>query len=233
VLISWDDAVTMFHEFGHALHSMNSSVTYPGLAGTKVALDFVEFPSQPNENWLPRGEILERFAVNAEGQPIPAELIRKILNAQTFNKGFDVTEFLAAAIIDMKLHLAGDTPIDPDAFEKAELSKLGMPWELVMRHRTAQFLHIFGNGYDAGYYGYLWDEVLDHDAFEAFLEAAGPYDPAVAKRLHDDITSVGNTIDPALAFRNFRGRPPEVAAYLRAKGFPIEEAASKPAKATT
>ncbi len=233
VLISWDDAVTMFHEFGHALHSMNSSVTYPGLAGTKVALDFVEFPSQLNENWLPRGEILDRFAVNPEGQPIPPELVRKLLNAQTFNKGFDVTEFLSAAIIDMKLHLAGDTLIDPDAFEKAELSKLGMPSELVMRHRTAQFHHIFGDGYDAGYYGYLWDEVLDHDAFEAFLEAGGPYDPAVAKRLHDDITSVGNSIDPALAFRNFRGRDPEVAAYLRAKGFPIEGSPSKPAGATT
>ena len=224
VLISWDDAVTLFHEFGHALHAMNSNVTYPTLAGTSVARDFVEFPSQLNENWLPTPELLERFAVNAEGQPIPPDLVAKILKAQTFNKGFDVTEYLSAAIIDMKLHLAGDTPIDPDVFEKAELAKLGMPSELVMRHRTAQFRHIFSSdAYAAGYYAYLWAAVLDHDAFEAFLEAGGPYDPGVAKRLHDDITSVGNTIDPSVAYRNFRGRDPKVTAYLRAMGFPTEE----------
>jgi peptidyl-dipeptidase Dcp len=226
VLVSWDDAVTLFHEFGHALHAMNSAVTYPSLSGTNVARDFVEFPSQLNENWLPTEEVLSRFAVNAQGQPIPKALVDKILKTQTFNTGFEVTEYLAAAIIDMKLHTApqgpSDPPIDPDAFEKTTLDALGMPSEIVMRHRTSQFFHIFqSDEYAAGYYSYLWAEVLDHDAFEAFTEAkGGPYDPAVAQRLHDDIISVGGTIDPAVAYRQFRGRDPDVAAYLRAKGFP-------------
>jgi peptidyl-dipeptidase Dcp len=135
-----------------------------------------------------------------------------------------VTEYLAAAILDMKLHLAGSTPIDPAMFEREELAKLGMPEEVVMRHRTPQFAHVFsGNSYSAGYYSYLWSEVLDHDAFEAFLEAGGPYDKAVAKRLRDTVMSVGNTVDPAIAYRAFRGRGPEVSAYLRAKGFPTRK----------
>jgi len=229
VLISWDDAVTMFHEFGHALHGLNSNVTYPSLASPSQAQDFVEFPSQLNENWLPTREVLEQFAVNAEGQPIPPALVGKLLASQKFNTGFEVTEYLSAAIIDMKLHTApqgpGVPPIDPDAFEKAELAKLDMPSEMVMRHRTPQFQHIFaGDGYAAGYYSYLWAEVLDHDAFEAFLEAGGPYDPKMAQRLHDDIMQVGYSVDPAVAFRNFRGRDPKVDAYLRAKGFPVEAA---------
>src|SRR6202044_479768 len=147
VLISWDDAVTMFHEFGHALHGLNSDVTYPTLASPSQAQDFVEFPSQLNENWLPTREVLEQFAVNAEGRPIPPALVGKLLASQKFNTGFEVTEYLSAAIIDMKLHMApqgpGAAPIDPDAFEKTELAKLGMPSELVMRHRTPQFQHIF------------------------------------------------------------------------------------------
>ncbi|MGC1304328.1 MAG: M3 family metallopeptidase [Caulobacteraceae bacterium] len=227
VLISWDDAVTMFHEFGHALHGLNSNVTYPSLASPNQAQDFVEFPSQLNENWLPTREVLEQFAVNAEGKPIPSALVAKLLASQKFNTGFSVTEYLSAAIIDMELHMTpqgpGVAPIDPDTFEKTELAKLGMPSELVMRHRTPQFQHIFsGDGYAAGYYSYLWAEVLDHDAFEAFQEAGGPYDPAMAKRLHDDIMQVGYSVDPAVAFRNFRGRDPKVDAYLRAKGFPVE-----------
>jgi peptidyl-dipeptidase Dcp len=225
VLVSWDDAVTLFHEFGHALHAMTSDVTYPSLAGTNVARDFVEFPSQLNENWLSTQAVLSRFAVNSEGQPIPEGLVDKILKAGSFNTGFAVTEYLAAAIVDMKLHTApqgpNDPPIDPDAFEAAALAEIGMPGEVVMRHRTAQFGHIFqSDGYAAGYYSYLWAEVLDHDAYEAFTEAGGPYDPAVARRLLDDIMSVGNTVDPAVAYRNFRGRDPDVGAYLRAKGFP-------------
>ena len=227
VLVSWDDAVTLFHEFGHALHAMTSDVTYPSLAGTNVARDFVEFPSQLNENWLSTQGVLSRFAVNSDGQPIPQALVDKILKAGSFNTGFAVTEYLAAAIVDMKLHTtpqgAGDPPIDPDAFEAAALAQIGMPSEVVMRHRTAQFGHIFqSDGYAAGYYSYLWAEVLDHDAYEAFTEAGGPYDPAVAKRLLDDIMSVGNTVDPGTAYRNFRGRDPDVGAYLRAKGFPTE-----------
>ena len=222
VLVSWDDAITMFHEFGHALHGLNSDVIYPGVSGTRVARDYVEFPSQLNENWLSTPEVLGRFAVHYQtGNPMPAELAAKIKKAHTFRQGFDVTEYLSSALIDMKLHLAGDADIDPRAFEKDELAKLGMPAELPMRHRTPQFGHIFASdGYSAGYYSYLWSEVLDHDAFEAFVEAGGPYDKATAKRLHDKIMSVGNTVDPADQYRAFRGRDPDVKAYLRDKGFP-------------
>ena len=222
VLVSWDDGITMFHEFGHALHGLNSEVTYPTLSGTRVARDYVEFPSQLNENWLPTPQVLSRFAVHYQtGKPIPAALVAKVNKASTFRQGFDVTEYLSSALIDMKLHLAGDADIDPRAFEKDELAKLGMPAELPMRHRTPQFQHIFASdGYSAGYYSYLWSEVLDHDAFEAFTEKGGPYDKTVAKRLHDNIMKVGNTVDPATQYRAFRGRDPDVKAYLRNKGFP-------------
>jgi peptidyl-dipeptidase Dcp len=223
VLISWDDAETMFHEFGHALHGLNSAVSYPSLSGTAVARDYVEFPSQVNEHWLPTPQVLNRFALHVEtGKPIPAELVAKIEKAHTFRQGFDVTEYLASALIDMKLHLAGDADIDPDAFERDELAKLGMPKELPMRHRTPQFGHVFASdGYSAGYYSYLWSEVLALDAWEAFEEApGGAYDKPTAKRLHDKVMSIGNTVDPAVAYRNFRGRDPDVKAYLRDKGFP-------------
>ncbi|CAN5199182.1 M3 family metallopeptidase [soil metagenome] len=226
ILISWDDAVTIFHEFGHALHDLNSSVAYPTQAGTNVATDFVEFPSQINENWLETPEILSKFAVNMKGEPIPATLVAKIEKAATFNQGFEVTEFMASAIYDMKIHLAGGAPIDPDKFEAEPLGALGLPKEIVMRHRPTQFGHIFsGDGYAAGYYSYLQSEVLDHDAWEAFLENGGPYDPVMAKRYHDDVMSVGNTVDPAVAFRNFRGRDPKIDGYLRSKGFPLSGAA--------
>lgn len=219
--ISWDDATTMFHEFGHALHGLSSNVTYPTLSGTNTVRDFVEFPSQVNENWFTTPEV-QKFLVNDKGEPLPPALIAKIKAAQHFNQAFRVVEAQASAIMDMKLHLAGATPIDPKAFETATLTELGMPSEIVMRHRIPQFGHIFaGEGYAAGYYGYLWAEVLDHDAYEAFTEASGPYDPAVAKAFHDKILSVGNTVDPAVAFRNFRGRDPKVGAWLRDKGFPV------------
>jgi peptidyl-dipeptidase Dcp len=221
LLISWDDAVTLFHEFGHALHGLNSDVKYPSLAGTNVVRDFVEFPSQLNENWLSTPEVLSRFAVHHQtGKPIPAELVAKIKKASTFNQGFATVEYLASALVDMKLHLAPSAPIDPDAFERSTLKSLGMPEEMVMRHRTPQFAHIFSSdAYSAGYYSYLWAEVLDHDAFEAFTDAGGPYDQAVARRLHDDIMAVGNGVDPSQAYRNFRGADPKIDGLLRARGF--------------
>jgi peptidyl-dipeptidase Dcp len=233
IYVSWDDVTTMFHEFGHALHEMSSNVTYPTLAGTNTATDFVEFPSQLNENWAATPEILNKFLVNTKGQPMPKELVAKILKAETFNQGFDVTEYLSAALVDMKLHLAGDKTIDPRQFEKDTLKELGMPSEIVMRHRTPQFRHVFGSDdYSAGYYSYLWSEVLDHDAFGAFTEAGGPYDAAVAKRLYETIMSAGNSVDPADAYRKFRGRDPKIDGYLKAKGFPLTAtAASAPAPA--
>ena len=224
--ISFDDARTMFHEFGHALHGLNSAVTYPTLSGTNTLRDFVEFPSQLNENWFTTPEV-QAMLVNSAGQPLPQALVDKIKRAEKFNAAFGVVEAQASAIVDLKLHLAGTTPIEPHAFETKTLANLGMPAEIVMRHRIPQFGHVFaGEGYAAGYYGYLWAAVLDYDAFEAFTESGGPYDPVVAKRLHDTIASVGNTVDPAVAYRNFRGRDPSVDAYLRSKGFPVAAAAN-------
>ena len=223
VLISWDDARTLFHEFGHALHGLSSQVTYPSVSGTRVFRDYVEFPSQILERWLSTPEVLSRFALHHEtGRPIPRELTAKIENAATFRQGFDVTEYLSAALIDMKLHLAGDSDIDPDVFEREELAKLGMPAELPMRHRTPQFFHVFGSdGYSAGYYSYLWSEVIAMDAVGAFREAPGGfYDKAVAQRLHDHVMRVGNAVDPREGYRAFRGRDPDVNAYLADKGFP-------------
>ncbi|WP_369061505.1 M3 family metallopeptidase [Caulobacter sp. 73W] len=224
VLISWDDATTMFHEFGHALHGLNSDVVYPSVAGTSVARDYVEFPSQLNEHWLPTKEVLSKFAVHYQtGEPIPQALVDKIKAADKFGQGFATTEYLASALIDMKLHLAGDVTIDPDAFERDELAKLKMPTELVMRHRTPQFGHVFSSdGYSAGYYSYLWADTITADVGEAFQEAPGGYyDKGVAKKLHDDIMSKGNSIDPAQQFRNFRGRDPKIGALMRDRGFPV------------
>jgi peptidyl-dipeptidase Dcp len=220
-LVSWDDAVTLFHEFGHALHGLSSNVVYPSLSGTEVARDYVEFPSQLYEHWLLTPEVLNRFALHVEtGKPIPAELVAKIERAQTFNQGFKTVEYLSAALIDMKLHLAGDVAIDPDAFERDTLSALGMPSQVVMRHRTPQFGHVFaGDGYSAGYYSYLWSDTLTADAFEAFTEASGPYDRAVADRLKQHVFSVGNTVDPAEGYRAFRGKDPGIEALMRKRGF--------------
>jgi len=223
VLISWDDAETMFHEFGHALHGLSSNVTYPTLAGTAVARDYVEFPSQLLEHWLPTPEVLQRFAVHYQtGKPIPQTLVDRIKRASTFNQGFDTTEYLSSALVDMKLHLAGAQKIDPDEFERRTLAELGMPSELVMRHRTPQFGHVFSSdSYSAGYYSYLWSDVLTADAYEAFTEGGGAYDRKVAERLRKFIFSVGNTLDPAEAYRAFRGRDPRVEALMRKRGFPV------------
>lgn len=227
VLISWEDATTLFHEFGHALHGLSSNVTYPSLAGTAVPRDYVEFPSQLLAYWVSTPEVLTKFALHYKtGKPIPADLVAKIQRSEKFNEGFQTVEYLSSALVDMKLHLAGDVSIDPRAFEKATLESLGMPHEIVMRHRTPQFQHIFaGDGYSAGYYSYLWADTLSTDAFEAFTEAGGPYDPKVAARLHDDIFAIGNTRDPAEAYRTFRGRDPGIAALMRKRGFPQPAAA--------
>lgn len=221
VLLSWDDAVTMFHEFGHALHGLLSNVNYPSLSGTSVPLDYVEFPSQVMENFLPTPKVL-KFLVNSEGKTLPPELIKKMEKAKNFNQGFAMVEFLASALVDMKLHLEArpDRLIDVRNFEKTTLASLDMPVEIVMRHRLPQFNHLFTGGwYAAGYYAYLWAQVLEKDAFQAFLETKNPYHPKVAKKLKDHIFSPGNSLDPMEAYKQFRGRPAKPEALLKAKGF--------------
>ncbi len=225
VLISWDDATTMFHEFGHALHGLLSNVRYPTLAGTNTLRDFVEFPSQLNEYWLPTKEILDKYALNYKtGKPMPAELLAKIEKAKNFNKGFTTVEYLMSAIYDLKIHtLPGGTKIDPTEFEKSVMKEIGAPTEIVMRHRPTQFGHVFsGDGYSAGYYSYLWADTLTADAAEAFEEKKSFYDKATAKKLMDSIFSVGNSVPPDVAFRNFRGRDVDPNALMRSRGFPTK-----------
>ena len=220
-LLSFDEAKTLFHEFGHALHGLLSRVRYPRLAGTNVAQDFVELPSQIFEHWLEVPQTLERFAIHAEtGEPIPKALIEKLTAARNFNQGFASVEFLASAFVDLDYHALGDADdLDPAAFQAEALARIGMPNEIVMRHASPHFLHIFGgDGYSAGYYSYLWSEVLDADGFEAFNEAKDPFDPATAQRLHDYIYSTGGTRDFAHAYRLFRGRDPKIDALLEGRG---------------
>lgn len=221
VLISFDDASTLFHEFGHALHGLLSDVTYPTLQSPNVASDFVEFPSQLMERWLTTPEVLNRYALHFEtGEPIPQELIEKIHRSNTFNSGYETVEYLSSAIVDMKLHLLGAREVDPRAFEKETLQSLGMPAEIAMRHRLPQFLHLFSDDmYSAGYYSYLWSEVISSDAYRAFLEAGGPYDKTVSARYARHILSVGNTVDPAETYRVFRGGDPKIEGYMEDKGF--------------
>ncbi|MCX8107769.1 MAG: M3 family metallopeptidase [Verrucomicrobiae bacterium] len=223
VLISWEDAKTLFHEFGHALHGLCSDVNYPSLSGTSVPRDYVELPSQINERWLLTKELLDNFAVHYKtGQPMPTSLVEKIEKASKFNQGFATTEFLASALVDMKIHLAGDQVIDPVAFEREELAKLGMPPQIVMRHRLPHFAHLFASeDYSAGYYSYLWADTLTADAAEAFKEAGGFYDRTVAARFREHVLSKGNTVDPAEAYRAFRGRDARIAALMRDRGFPV------------
>ncbi len=222
VLISWDDARTLFHEFGHALHGLLSNVTFPSLAGTNVKRDWVELPSQLNERWLMTSELLKKFALHYKtGEPISDELVAKIKKAETFNMGFDRVEFLASGIYDMRVHLAAtpDKPINAADFERAIMSELGCPKEIVMRHRPTQFGHIFASdGYAAGYYCYLWADAMVADAAEAFQEA-GFYDRATCKRLYDTIISIGNSVAPEQAYRNFRGRDIDPHALMRSLGF--------------
>jgi peptidyl-dipeptidase Dcp len=220
-LLSFDDARTLFHEFGHALHGLLSNVTYPLLSGTGVARDFVEFPSQLYEHWLERPEVLGRYAVHAKtGEPMPTALLERLLAARTFNQGFATVEYTSSAIVDLDLHLLEEpNGLDVSAFEREALDRIGMPAEIVMRHRTPHFAHIFsGDAYAAGYYSYLWSEVLDADGFAAFLEAGDVFDPATAKRLHDYVYAAGNLRDPTEAYGAFRGRMPVVDALLRKRG---------------
>ena len=220
VLISWTDAVTMFHEFGHALHALSSNAFYPSQAGTNTARDFVEFPSQLNEQWLRLPEILATFTQHyVTGEPMPASLLDKINKASKFNQGFSTVEYLACALLDMKLHLAGNIDIDLTAFEKEELATLGMPPQIVMRHRPTQFAHIFASdGYSAGYYSYLWSDALVADAHEKFMSEGGPFGP-IANHYFDTVLSVGDTVPQDQAFRNFMGRDANRDALMRMRGF--------------
>lgn len=228
VLLSFDDADTLFHEFGHALHGLISQVQYPMLAGTNVPRDYVEFPSQLHENWLTTPELLNRFALHHQsGQPMPAALVEKIKKASTFNQGFSTVEFLASALVDMRLHLLENPEVDPKVFEKELLTELGMPAEIIMRHRIPHFNHLFADdGYSAGYYSYLWSDVLNHDAYEAFEESGDVFHPQIARRLREHVMQVGNTLDPAEGYRKFRGRDPQIAGLLKARGFPVPRAVS-------
>src|SRR5690606_14214386 len=224
ILVSRDDATTLFHEFGHAVHGFLADAPYPSLSATAVARDFVEFPSRLLQRWLSPPELRQRLRVPYRtGEPIPQELVERIERASTFNQGFATTEYLSAARVDMKMHLeASRGPIDPREFEKRTLEELGMPQEIVMRHRPQHFLHLFsGDSYSAGYYSYLWSDVLTADAYEAFLEGTGPYDKNVAERLREHVLSVGNTVDPAEAYRAFRGRDARIDALMRKRGFPV------------
>ena len=220
-LLSFEDARTLFHEFGHALHGLLSDVTYPLLAGTAVPSDFVELPSQLYEHWLETPEILQKYARHAStGEPMPQALIERLLATRTFNQGFATVEYTACALVDLDIHsLADATGLDVTEFERRDLERIHMPAEIVMRHRLPHFQHLFaGGGYAAGYYSYMWSEVLDADAFEAFKETGDVFDKATAGRLRDFIYGAGNLRDPAEAYKAFRGRLPTVDALLKKRG---------------
>jgi peptidyl-dipeptidase Dcp len=226
VLISWDDAETLFHEFGHALHYLSSKVAYPTLNGG--VRDYTEFQSQLLERWLLTDKVINTYLVHHKtGRPIPADLVAKIRKAATFNQGFATTEYLASALMDMRYHMTDPAGLDPKAFEKKVMAELKLPSQLVMRHRTPHFGHIFsGEGYAAGYYGYLWADVLTSDAAEAFAQAPGGfYDAPLAARLVENLFAVRNAVDPADAYRAFRGRDARIDALMRDRGFPVPKAA--------
>jgi len=222
-LMSFDDAVTLFHEFGHGLHGLLSDQTWPSISGTAVARDFVEFPAQFMEHYLTQPYVLKTFAVHHEtGEPMPEELIARLLDSRTFNQGFATVEFLASAFVDQAFHrltLEEAQDLDVAAFERAELDAIGMPREIVMRHRSPHFSHIFAGGYPAAYYSYMWSEVLDADGFAAFLETGDIFDPELARRLKTYVYSAGNSRPPMDAYVAFRGREPTVDALLRNRGF--------------
>lgn len=218
-LLSLDDARTLFHEFGHALHGMLSDVTYPSVSGTGVSRDFVELPSQLYEHWLTVPEILTRYAVHYQtGEPMPQALLDKVLAARTFNSGFATVEFTSSALVDMAFHTRGPVE-DPMAVQAEVLDEIGLPKSIVMRHATPHFQHVFsGDGYSAGYYSYMWSEVLDADAFSAFTETGDAFNPQMAERLKTYIYSVGGSVDPEDAYKAFRGKLPSPEAMLEKKG---------------
>jgi len=221
-LLSFDDARTLFHEFGHGLHGLLSDVGFPMIACTRVATDFVELPSQLYEHWLEQPDVLRRFARHYRtGEPMPEDLLNRLIAARTFNQGFATVEYVASALVDLAFHLAPHPDdVDPKAFEAEVLAKISMPAEIGMRHRSPHFLHVFaGGGYAVGYYSYMWSEVLDADAFEAFRETGDVFDAATAKRLRDDILAAGGSRDPGDAYMAFRGRLPTADALLRKRGF--------------
>ncbi|MFN3350833.1 M3 family metallopeptidase [Pseudorhodoplanes sp.] len=221
VLLSYDDARTLFHEFGHALHGMLSDVTYPKISGTNVDTDFVELPSQLYEHWFERPEVLRKFAVHYRtGEPIPEDLLKKMLDARTFNQGCATLEYVASALVDLEFHsLPAADELDVSAFERATLEKLGMPGEIAMRHRSPHFQHVFaGSAYSAAYYSYMWSEVLDADAFRAFEEAGDIFDPAVAAKLRDNIYAAGGRRSSDEAYIAFRGKLPSPEALLARRG---------------
>ena len=223
-LISWDDAETYFHEFGHALHFLSATVAYP--TSHSGVRDYTEFQSQLLERWLTTDEVINNYLVHYKtGEPIPADLVAKIKKAATFNEGFKTTEYMASAIMDLLYHTTDPALIEPQSFEKTQLTALGMPEEVVMRHRSTQFGHVFsGEGYSSGYYGYMWAEVLTSDAAEAFADAPGGfYDKDVSKKLVDHLFSIRNAKDPAEAYRLFRGRDAKVEALMRDRGFPVTQ----------
>jgi peptidyl-dipeptidase Dcp len=220
-LLSFDDARTLFHEFGHGLHGLLSNVTYPLLAGTSVSTDFVELPSQLYEHWLSQPDILRRYATHYRtGEPIPEELLQRLMAARNFNQGFATVEYLASAFVDIALHRRSDlSNLDVSAFERETLREIGMPREIIMRHRTPHFAHVFsGDGYSSGYYSYLWSEVLDADAFVAFEETGDAFNREMADKLKRFIYSAGNLRDPAEAYTAFRGRLPTADALLAKRG---------------
>ena len=223
-LLSYDDARTLFHEFGHALHQMLSDVTYETVSGTSVARDFVELPSQLYEHWLELPEVLSEFAIHAEtGEPIPNALRDRLLRAATYDMGFQTVEYIASALVDLAFH-DGPAPADPMQKQAEVLETIGMPRAIRMRHATPHFAHVFsGDGYSAGYYSYMWSEVMDADAFAAFEEAGDPFDPDLAQKLEDDILSRGGSVDAAELYTRFRGRLPGVDALLKGRG--LEDAA--------
>jgi peptidyl-dipeptidase Dcp len=223
VLISLDDAQTLFHEFGHALHYLMNHSAYPALAGTPR--DYVEYPSQVHEHWVLTRPILDRFARHYQtGEPMPQTLVERVNNAATFNQGYQTVEYLSSALVDMALHNRAEPVADVDAFERETLTSLGMPREIAMRHRLPQFGHLFSSdAYSAGYYSYLWSEVMDADTWEMFEATGNVFDPNAAAGMRNIILGEGNSTDRAEAYRRFRGRDPDVNALLRVRGFPTGE----------
>ena len=218
-LLSYDDARTLFHEFGHALHQMLSDVTYESISGTSVARDFVELPSQLYEHWLEVPQVLAEFATHADtGEPIPQDMLERVLDAATYDMGFQTVEYVASALVDLGFH-DGPAPADPMQRQEEILQDIGMPRAIRMRHATPHFAHVFaGDGYSSGYYSYMWSEVMDADAFAAFDEAGDPFDPETARRLEETVLSSGGSVDPAALYKAFRGRLPGVEALLKGRG---------------